>query len=167
MSEYILNYVQWQIAIKNINTLREMSDFLVSKASEERKEALYMQVQPLLATQFPAGDSFPTNNTHRKHKLVQSFPKISRKRGKKQTTEIETNSKPLLQELVEDIADDCWLYLLTIPMSQFSDALKYFNQEERDVLLEKHEEAQTAWSCTICEQISLEGIKTGYINCSQ
>ena len=75
-----------------------MSDFLVSKASEERKEALYMQVQPLLATQFPAGDSFPTNNTHRKHKPVQSFPKISRKRGKKQTTEIETNSIPLLQE---------------------------------------------------------------------
>ena len=59
-----------------------------------------------------------------------------------------------------------WILACSKPEDSLLILSKVFNSEERDKLLEKFLLAKTVWGCGICQNLSIDSMLSGYIECS-
>ena len=92
----------------------------------------------------------------------------ARKFNEKQTLGSQTpRFKVLKSALNENVWDfSWWLLACTKPEESLLILSEKFNSEERDKLLEKFLLAKTVWACGKCQNLSIDSMLSGYIECS-
>ena len=91
-----------------------------------------------------------------------------RKTNEKQTLGSQTpRFKVLKSALNENVWDfSWWLLACTKPEESLLILSEEFNSDERDKLLEKFLLAKTVWACGKCQNLSVDSMLSGYIECS-